>query len=98
MANANPFRIGVVWRGDAEARRNATPQNNRFFRVFEELAAIGVDAQKAACKKIETVLNDEVPIALPYWYNFLGASSKAFTGIYTSALGQMFLSTASKVA
>lgn len=47
MANANPFRIAVVWRGDAEARRNATPQNNRFFRVFEELAAIGVDAQPA---------------------------------------------------
>lgn len=47
MANANPFRIAVVWRGDAEARRNATPQNNRFFRVFEELAAIGMDAQPA---------------------------------------------------
>ncbi|HLY88675.1 MAG TPA: Cj0069 family protein [Acetobacteraceae bacterium] len=47
MANANPFRIAVVWRGDADARRNATPQNNRFFRVFEELAAIGVDAQPA---------------------------------------------------
>jgi hypothetical protein len=47
MANANPSRIAVVWRGDADARRNATPRNNRFFRVFEELAAIGVDAQPA---------------------------------------------------
>ena len=47
MANANPSRIAVVWRGDADARRNATPQNNRFFRVFEELAAIGVDAKPA---------------------------------------------------
>ena len=70
-----------------------------FDAAFGEFqAAIGVDAQKAACKKIETILNDEVPIVLPYWYNFLGASSKAFTGIYTSALGQMFLSSASKVA
>jgi len=57
-----------------------------------------VDAQKAACKKIETILNDEVPVGLPYWYNFLGASSKTYTGIYTSALGQMFLSSASKTA
>ena len=40
-------KIAVLWRGDAEARRTATPQNNRFHRVFEELAAIGVDAQPA---------------------------------------------------
>jgi hypothetical protein len=45
VANASPFKIAVVWRGDADARRNATSRNNRFFRVFEELAAIGVDAQ-----------------------------------------------------
>ena len=40
-------KIAVLWRGDAEARRTATPQNNRFHRVFEELAAIGVDAEPA---------------------------------------------------
>jgi peptide/nickel transport system substrate-binding protein len=70
-----------------------------FDKDFGEFqAAIGVDAQKAACKKIETILNDECPIVLPYWYNFLGASSKKFQGIYTSALGQMFLSSTSVVA
>jgi peptide/nickel transport system substrate-binding protein len=70
-----------------------------FDKDFAEFqASIGVDAQKAACKKIETILNDEVPVGLPYWYNFLGASSKKFQGIYTSALGQMFLSSTSKVA
>jgi peptide/nickel transport system substrate-binding protein len=69
---------------------------NKDFAEFQ--AAVGVDAQKAACKKIETILNDEVPVGLPYWYNFLGASSKTYTGIYTSALGQMFLSSASKTA
>ena len=70
-----------------------------FDKDFGEFqAAIGVDAQKAACKKIETILNDECPIVLPYWYNFLGASSKKFTGIYTSALGQMLLSSTSLVA
>jgi hypothetical protein len=40
-------RVAVLWRGDADARRNATPQNNRFFRVFEELAAIGIVAEPA---------------------------------------------------
>jgi peptide/nickel transport system substrate-binding protein len=60
--------------------------------------AIGVDAQKAACKNIETILNEDVPIALPYFYNYLAGSSKKYQGIYSSALGQMFFSSASQVA
>jgi hypothetical protein len=40
-------RVAVVWRGDYEARRAATSANNRFHRVFEELAAIGIDAEPA---------------------------------------------------
>jgi len=40
-------KIAIVWRGDREARRNATPANNRFHRVFEELAAVGIDAEPA---------------------------------------------------
>nr|WP_246652223.1 hypothetical protein [Rhizobium laguerreae] len=39
MTNAPP-RIAIVWRGDRDARRAATPQNNRFHRIFEELAAV----------------------------------------------------------
>jgi hypothetical protein len=40
-------KIAILWRGDAEARRTATPQNNRFHRVFQELAAIGIDPEPA---------------------------------------------------
>ena len=40
-------KIAIVWRGDREARRNATPANNRFHRVFEELAAVGIHAEPA---------------------------------------------------
>ena len=40
-------KIAVVWRGDAETRRSATPQNNRFHRVFEELQAVGLHAEPA---------------------------------------------------
>ena len=40
-------RVAVVWRGDQEARRTATPQNNRFHRVFEGLAAVGIRAEPA---------------------------------------------------
>ena len=40
-------KIAVVWRGDRAARDTATPSNNRFHRVFEELAAVGIDAEPA---------------------------------------------------
>jgi hypothetical protein len=40
-------RVAVLWRGDLEARRMATPENNRYHRVFEELAAIGIHAEPA---------------------------------------------------
>jgi peptide/nickel transport system substrate-binding protein len=73
-----------------------SPEFDAAFKEFQ--SAIGVEAQKAACKKIETILNDEVPIALPYFYNYLAGSSKKYQGIYSSALGQMFFSSASQVA
>ncbi len=47
MSEQKGSKIAVVWRGDATARRNATPQNNRYVRVFEELAALGIEAEPA---------------------------------------------------
>jgi len=41
------YKVAILWRGDHEARRSATPQNNRFHRVFEELAALDIDAEPA---------------------------------------------------
>lgn len=37
-------RIAILWRGDAASRQEATAQNSRFVRVFEALAASGIDA------------------------------------------------------
>ena len=47
MADLQHYKIAVLWRGDPEGRRTATPQNNRFYRVFEEFAALGLDAEPA---------------------------------------------------
>jgi hypothetical protein len=44
---SEPTRVAVVWRGDLQTRAAATPQNNRFYRVFEELNAIGICAEPA---------------------------------------------------
>jgi hypothetical protein len=37
--------VAILSRGDAVARRDATPQNSRFVRVFEALAASGIEAR-----------------------------------------------------
>ncbi|WP_050578519.1 Cj0069 family protein [Rhizobium leguminosarum] len=45
--NSSSPRIAIVWRGDREARRTATTQNNRYHRIFEELAAVGLAPEPA---------------------------------------------------
>jgi hypothetical protein len=42
---AKRWRVAILWRGDLETRRAATPYNSRYRRVFEELIALGIDAQ-----------------------------------------------------
>jgi hypothetical protein len=42
-----PYRVAILWRGDCEARRAATPQHNRYHRIFEELAVLGIRADPA---------------------------------------------------
>jgi hypothetical protein len=39
--------VAILWRGDAAARNAATPQNNRFRRIFEEIEALGIAAEPA---------------------------------------------------
>ena len=39
--------VAILSRGDAAARRDTTPHNSRFVRVFEALAAAGIDASPA---------------------------------------------------
>ena len=40
-------RIALVWRGDLETRRQATPANNRWRDIFAALAALNIDAEPA---------------------------------------------------
>jgi hypothetical protein len=47
MTAAATRKLALLWRGDREARCNATPHSNRFKRVFEELATIGISAEPA---------------------------------------------------
>jgi hypothetical protein len=47
MAHTEHYKVAILWRGDHEARRNATPENNRYHRIFEELTALGIHAEPA---------------------------------------------------
>ena len=77
-------------RASGTRRSTRSPAFDAAFTEFQ--AAVGVDAQKAACTKIETILNEDVPVGLPYFYNYLAGNSKKFTGVFSSALGQMSFS------
>ena len=57
MNTDKPPKVAVLWRGDAAARRDATSRSNRFHRIFEELAALGIQAEPAV---YADVLADEV--------------------------------------
>jgi hypothetical protein len=46
-SNTPIHKVAILWRGDAQAKRDATPQNNRFHRIFEELEAAGIHAEPA---------------------------------------------------
>jgi peptide/nickel transport system substrate-binding protein len=73
----------------------SSPDFDAAFREYQ--GAVGVEAQMAACEKIQSILNDEVPVGLPYFYNYLSGHSNKFQGVRVSALGQMYLDQASQV-
>jgi peptide/nickel transport system substrate-binding protein len=63
------------------------------FREYQ--VSVDVAAQTVACGKLETILNDDVPVGLPFFYNYLAGHSKKVSGVRVSALGQMFVEKAS---
>jgi len=42
-----PYRVAILHPGDREARQHPAPENGRFAKVFEALAALGVHAEPA---------------------------------------------------
>lgn len=83
------FKTNGVW----NSSHYSSADFDAAFTEFQ--SAVGVDAQTAACAKIEAIMVEDTPAAIPYFYNYLSGNAKTFTGIYTCALGQIFLSSAS---
>ena len=82
---------GGVW----NSSQYSNPAYDEAFAAYS--AAIGVEAQTEAAGTLEQILNDEVPIGLPFFYNFLSGHTNAFQAVRSSALGQMFVENASRV-
>lgn len=54
-------KLALLWRGDRDARRQATPENNRWQKIFAELAAIGIDAEPAVyCEEMADEVRDQL--------------------------------------
>ncbi len=60
-------------------------------------SSVDVESQRAASKSMETILNDDTPIGLPFFYNFLSGHSTELQNVRVTAIGQMFLEKASRV-
>jgi peptide/nickel transport system substrate-binding protein len=86
------LRSNGVW----NSSQYASPEFDAAFKAFQ--ASIGVDAQKAAGRKISDILQRDVPIIVPYFYQYLAAHSKKFAGMSITALGQLDVSKAGLVA
>jgi peptide/nickel transport system substrate-binding protein len=59
-------------------------------------AAVSVDDQKSTAAAVQANLWENVPVAIPYTINTLGAFNNKFQGIVTTAMGFAFLEGASQ--
>ena len=55
------------------------------------IAALDIEAQRAAAGKIEKLLLDETPVLFVYFYDFLTATKKGVTGVQPTAMGHLLL-------
>ena len=62
------------------------------------VAALDLQQQRAAAKKIQELLLDEVPIIISYFYFYLTAAKPTVSGMAVSAMGQVDVSQAGQKA
>ena len=66
--------------------------------VTEYVAALDLQSQRAASKKLQEMLLDEVPIIFSYFYFYLTATTPTVGGMAVSAMGQVDVSQAGQTA
>jgi peptide/nickel transport system substrate-binding protein len=59
--------------------------------VANFVSALDLEAQRQAAGKIQTLLLEETPLIMAYFYDFISAAKKGATGIELTAMGHVFL-------
>ncbi len=85
---AAPFLSNGAW--NAAHFRNA--EYDRL--VASYLAATDLSSQRATASRIQTLLLEETPVIIPYFYDYLCATGPTVTGVEVSGLSQIFLQNA----
>jgi peptide/nickel transport system substrate-binding protein len=77
---------------------NAAHFNNAQFDklVSQYVATADLSTQRSLAGQIQTLLLNETPIVIPYFYNYLSATAKNVSGAYPTAVGHIFLQNATK--
>jgi peptide/nickel transport system substrate-binding protein len=60
------------------------------------IATADLSTQRMVAGQIQSLLLNETPIIIPYFYNYLTATAKNVTGAYPTAVGHIFLYNATK--
>ncbi|WP_213299897.1 ABC transporter substrate-binding protein [Paraburkholderia sacchari] len=87
-----PFTSGGTW--NAAHFRNA--QYDKLVAQF--VATLDVAAQKQVAAQIQTLLLDETPVIIPYFYDQLIAQRTALSGVHFTALAQLYFDRATLAA
>jgi peptide/nickel transport system substrate-binding protein len=80
--------------GAWNAARFNNPTYDSLSREF--VATVDLSTQRRLAGQIERLLLDETPIIYPYFYDYLSATQKNVTGVYPTAIGELFLWNAAK--
>ena len=72
------------------------PQYDQLVKQY--VAALDLSTQKKIAGQIETLLLDETPYIIAYYFDAISVSKKAIGGVVTTGMGQIFLSGAGPVA
>jgi peptide/nickel transport system substrate-binding protein len=90
LQTPNPKTGQGAW----NAARFSNPSYDKLSKEF--IAAPDLSTQRRIAKQIELLLLDETPIIYPYFYDYLSATQKNVTGVYPTAIGELFLWNAAK--
>jgi peptide/nickel transport system substrate-binding protein len=83
-----PLRSDGTWNG-------AHFKNDQYDKLTTEyISAIDLQSQRAAAKKIQELLLDEVPIVFSYFYYYLSATKSTVAGVNVAAMGHTDVSQA----